>query len=496
MNNYVVPKSNRKQYDAVEGILLTIALLMLLLLAVFAGYTTYQRLSIIQDDIDNNAISIPVERVASDPDSAVATEEVVNAAVILERAQDATDSVNLLLSFLEGASVLIAVGLGAAAFYGIRQSNQLRTELIDEYNIMRDQIAQQQADDRQKLEDKLAELEEQRAELEKIFDLIMEYEPKLRMLESLQELRQELNNTSDDLKQTIDNVSMLLQADQEFRLRNHREAYRFIRKVLEHDPDNPLALYMAGWLETHFISGEEEQGIRHLEELLRIAPNWPSANAVYGVALRRKGMRSTSIDEDTLRKAEGYLLIALGENPRLVDYNQESYWGPLGGLRRDMGRLDEAIEAYRNALRVTPGSSYPQGNLATLLLQKAQQDHNREAEALEAFQETIKLAQGELGSKPNDYFLLMDLAQSYTILGRVSRKNFEMAESYLTRALDLVDSVDLLNVSLRGWQKLNLFTPRRVEWNETRAAIQDAIQRIQEKGEALEKQHTHHASGS
>lgn len=480
-NQAMVTKSTRNDYDPIERVLIAIALGMVFLGAIFAAITTYQRLAIIQNDVDNNSVSIPIQRLPTDPDSAAATEEVVNAAAILERAQDSVDSVSLLLSFLEGASVLVAIGLGSAALYGIRQSNQLRTELIQEYNVLREQIAKEQAVERQRVEEKLVELRAQQDDLEALASMIREFEPKLMMLESLQELRLELSDTSYDLKQTIDNVSKLLQADQEFRVRNHREAYRFINEVLDHDPDNTLALYMAGWIETHFITGQEDSGIDRLAELLRLDPKWPSANAAYGVALRRKAMRLQPIDLNMMELAQGYLRIALGHNPRLVDYNQESFWGPLGGLLRDMGKIDEAIEAYNKALRVTPGSSYPQGNLATLLLLKAQQDNNRERDALDAFQQTAQMAMGELGSRPNDYFLLMDLAQSYTILGRLNRNNFAQAEHNLMRALNLADSSDLMHVSMRGWRKLAEFAPRRVEWNEVRAAVEDAIERIEAK---------------
>ncbi|MBN2471251.1 MAG: hypothetical protein JXN59_11045, partial [Anaerolineae bacterium] len=40
----------------------------------------------------------------------------------LERANDAVSAVEMVLSFLEGASVLIGLGFGAAALYGIRNT--------------------------------------------------------------------------------------------------------------------------------------------------------------------------------------------------------------------------------------------------------------------------------------------------------------------------------------------------------------------------------------
>lgn len=48
--------------------------------------------------------------------------------VILARAEDAVRSAELILSFLEGASVLVTVAIGAAAVYGIQKTNELRAD--------------------------------------------------------------------------------------------------------------------------------------------------------------------------------------------------------------------------------------------------------------------------------------------------------------------------------------------------------------------------------
>ncbi|HEX3051206.1 MAG TPA: hypothetical protein VHP83_11165, partial [Aggregatilineaceae bacterium] len=129
--------------------------------------------------------------------------------------------------------------------------------------------------------------------------------------------------------------------------------------------------YIAGWLELQFILDHFAQGVAHLERVVQLRGDWPTARAAYGIALRRQATKETDpIERQNLFvRAEGELLAALGQNPHLLDPNQESFWGPIGGIRRDKGNLVGAIEAYENALKVTPRSSYPLGNLAGLYLE-------------------------------------------------------------------------------------------------------------------------------
>lgn len=448
----------------------------------FVMITTFQRLLLIQQDVDRDALSIPVQRVPGSDNQAESSAEIVDAAEVLERAEDTVDSVSLLLSFLEGASVLLAVGLGAASIYGIRQSNQLRAELEEEARDIRADVREELSRIREDMRERRVEEEDSRREIgefRSIFNEINRLMPKLTQISQMEDMSGELDKARHSLENTIRNIAKLLQADQEFRVRNFDEAYTFIQQVLDQEPDNPLALYLAGWVETHNIKGAAELGLQHLAQLIEQERGWPTAIAAYGVALRRKAMRMNNgqrFDKGLMEQAHGHLRVALGMSPLLVDFNQESFWGPLGGLLRDMDKIDDAIEAYQQALRVTPGSSYPQGNLASLLLRKAQGDESFENDALQAHRDTIKLAHGELAVKPNDYFLLMDLAMSHSILGRVDARNLEEARHNLDAALQMGPSEEHLKVSLRGWENLARFLPRRPQWRAVGNFIEEAIQ--------------------
>jgi len=248
--------------------------------------------------------------------------------------------------------------------------------------------------------------------------------------------------------------------------------------VLAHNPDNWLALYIAGWLEVHQLDSLDA-GIGHLQRVIGLKRDWPAALAAYGVALRRKARRSEGGERENLfNAAEGALLQALGESPKLVDFNGESYWGPVGGIRLETGRQESAIEAYERALEVTPESSYPAGNLATLYLQRACRsgDPADRERALDAFARTLRAARREQILKPSDYYLWMDVAQAQTMLGFRDEASFASAQEALATALRAHPSVNMLETSLRGWHSLLESCP--ADWPAVRARLQEAIQTL------------------
>ncbi len=383
---------------------------------------------------------------------------------VLERANDAVNAVNLLLSFLEGASVLIGLGFGAAALYGIRSVDEVRKELETEVERMK----ALQENVRQDLRVAAERDEQMRRRLEGQIEILEGYRPEL---EQIRGLRQEIVAAQEEL-------ALVQQADQEFRLGNYGTAYRFATQVLAHNPDNWLALYIAGWLEVH-QRDDVDGGIAHLKRVIELKRDWPAALAAYGVALRRKARRAEGEERNNLfNAAEGALLQALGESPKLVDFNGESFWGPVGGIRLETGRHESAIEAYEHALEVTPDSSYPAGNLATLYLQRARRsgDPADRERALDAFVRTLRAARREQILKPNDYYLWMDVAQAQTMLGIRDEANFASAQDALATALHAHPSVNMLETSRRGWRSLLESCPE--DWPVVRTHLQAALEAL------------------
>ncbi len=382
-------------------------------------------------------------------------DDATRAALVLERAEDAVGSVELVLSFLEGASIIIGLGFGALTIYGLRNTQETREQLKAEV---------------ERVEDIRKQLDSQLAELQG-------YRP---YLENLATLRNELQQSQISMRRTIDNVATVLQADQEFRLKNYDSAYDFANKVLADDPDNRQALYIAGWLEVQHVRDRLEEGIRHLEHLVHLDSSWPVAKAAYGIGLRRKarGTSESAEREKLFLHAEGVLKEALSQSPRLMDFEGESFWGPVGGILREIGQYDGAIAAYEKALEVTPSSSYPWGNLATLYLRRAKETGSRQAQekALNAFENTVRTAHGELVTQPDNYYLLMDIAQAATILGQRDAVHFKEAESSLQAALSAEVSLNAMETSRRGWQDMLDHCPD--EWESVRKALQKALEII------------------
>lgn len=372
-----------------------------------------------------------------------------DATIILERATDAIDEVGLVLSFFEGAAVVITLGFATLTWYGIRNNRETRNEF----------------DEKQK-------------ELDTTLETIQEYEPKLN---KLGDINQNLENSEQSLQQTIGDVVHVLQADQEFRLQNHNIAHDLVCQVLSHDENNWLALYIAGWLEVHHVN-QLKTGVEKLRRATELEPNWPTAQAAYGVALRRQASKVPKEPEEKAHQrknlfsaAEGMLLLALSKNSRLRDFEGESFWGSVGGIRLEKGDYDSALQAYNEALKVTPSSSYPQGNVANLHLRKAKiaRSNSEKTElgaidnkALDNFADTIKYAKREQYHQPDNYWLWMDLAQSRTILCKRNPEQFEEAEKAFNSALASNPSGGAMETSLRGWNQLIEFCPKDEDWSE------------------------------
>jgi tetratricopeptide (TPR) repeat protein len=408
----------------------TLAFGLLLLLSI---YTVYQNIQITSRQSDT-----PNE----------------NVQILTERAEDSINSAQLVLSFLEGAAILVGIIAGAAALYGF-------------------------------------------GELNKLSELRKEIDQKRELLEELDQLKGQLESR-------IDNVGLLLQADQEFRLQNYKGASLFAQNALRQNPRNLFALYIQGWLEVHHLDNLDT-GIYRLRRVNQLLGDteWASAKAVYGVALRRKGREMLKSSNEThrkegkalLREAEVFLIKALQIDPKLMDFNAESFWGPVGGIRRELQDYAEAIEAYEEALKVTPMSSYPHGNLSALYLRLAQRESERSKQkelldkAMRNFKETIEIAMIELSQKPSDYYLLMDLAMSHMIMAyqdTPQESHMNESERYLKLALEKSVSAQTMKTSLEaGWQFLLDSCPNTPEWQPIRTALTEAIQKMQVEMEKL-----------
>lgn len=196
----------------------------------------------------------------------------------------------MVIGFLEGASVLLALALGAAALVGYQNSRELRKELRDE-------------------------------------------------LEKIQKLGQEIENNAVNIKQAVEvnkkyakimeNTQPILQAalqtNLELRMQNFQQAYEWASQVRELDSENTFALYITGWLQLQYVkenaAGEDdrllliEEGIHYLKQAKDLTKDSPSAMAALGVGLRRLAhtqrniqLQKTKVSRDSIPLDESILM--------------------------------------------------------------------------------------------------------------------------------------------------------------------------------------------
>ncbi len=395
---------------------------------------------------------------------------------VLDRAEATQASAERVLSFLEGASVLIGGALAIAAIYGLRNTQELRNDMDKESEkIARQYERVEKLGD--KLETGLASIETQQQEARK----------------KAGELFSKTSGQVDNLELTI---ADLLEAHQDLRNKNYQQAYDAVRRVLRRDPSNIEARHISGWLKLQHLSVSEIDGVPTLdsgiddlehayEMALAINSPRPAIAATLGLLLRRKAVRSEGITRAKLfKRAEHLLLDALDDNFRLLDLSYESFWGPVAGLRRDQNDRDGAIEAYTNAVTVTPGSTYPRGNLAALHLDRYREfddEHDRQ-KAMAHFRRTFELAQARLTVSPGDYYLMMDTSMAHMLRARdpendiPAAKVFQEAHARLAEAFDLAQSPEMLTTSKSGWAFLRDACPE--DWQDVSDNLQAALRKI------------------
>lgn len=313
--------------------------------------------------------------------------------VVLERANDAVNSAQLILSFLEGASVLITVAVAAAAVFGLSNVNELRSEFEETKN----------------------RLEEAEQELRQRESRLYAFE------QEFIKIRDEARNAQRQLE-ALERYSL---AEQLMRERNLDAALVECSKSYALDPTNYTNNYLYGNL--LMARGQFVEATKKLEEALSVEPTFAVAIATLGLAYRRLGELTTSNRGQQIRYyniAEEKLLAALELDDKLLNNDGESYQGTLGSLYRRQGRIWEAIERYRHAAKITPGRSYPFVNLA--LLYYEQDNHQLRDENLRIAKRN---AERRISDTPTDFWALYDLAQIEMILGNRASSEQRLKEA-------------------------------------------------------------------
>ena len=244
-------------------------------------------------------------------------------------------------------------------------------------------------------------------------------------------LRDELRHRAEQLDQEAQRstlaLSLLTLADRQYKAQDFAGAAATYLRALELDPDNLISHYRLGYVNTQM--GELVEAEQSLLRALAIEENFAPATATLGYVYRRIGERmEPGLDRDQMiNRGEAKLLEALKLSPKLIDEDDESWWGSLGGLYRRRGQVKEAIYAYEQAAEVTPHSSYPFSNLALLYMQTG----NREL-MLKTYKRVEQLAYGEVQAAVDNYWGYADLLTARLALGK-----FTEAEPVLDMVFDI-----------------------------------------------------------
>jgi tetratricopeptide (TPR) repeat protein len=329
----------------------------------------------------------------------------------VERAERAVDQAFNLLGLFEAFGLIIAVVGGALGALGITRLFLAQNEL---------------AATRARIEAGLHELEE---------DLEGQIREKEARLEHLREdLIARFDNEHAALRDRTSRAllaqSLLALGERQYRVRDLRGAIATYTRAIALDHDNPIAHYRQGYVHVHL--GQFDAAEASFRQSLALEPDFALAKAGFGFALRRKAdsMEHGTERDILMNEAERNLLEALAANPNLVDDDNESWWGALGGLYRRTGQMERAIRAYERATEVTPHSSYGYGNLAQLYA--LTQDHQR---MLKTYERVEKLAWASTQADVNNYWDHADVVTARLALGKA-----DGAMSMLPDALALASS--------------------------------------------------------
>jgi tetratricopeptide (TPR) repeat protein len=328
----------------------------------------------------------------------------VDAEYILARANDATQFADSILSFLEGASALLGIMLFVGGW-------MFRNNIQQQIEKLQDSATEAIKESRKFVQDSRDDLEKRKTDLQ-----AMESALQQRMDRLVQETTQRLEETQTQARNLFRVLSLQLLAEQQVRSYNIDTAVSTLRSALTINPDDHATNYLLGYL---YIQRKQiDLALNHLEHALKSEQNFTPGIAALGLALRRKG---DSLDNDGHQaerdlfwgQAESRLLEALSQDHRLTDADGESYFGTLGGLYRRQKRYYAALDAYERAYQVTPNSSYPLINLASI--------HTHEGNLKQArhyFEKVVEQARLALDDDPRNAWRRCDLAQALLVMGQ------------------------------------------------------------------------------
>lgn len=238
-------------------------------------------------------------------------------------------------------------------------------------------------------------------------------------------------------------LSLLSFGEKQYNMKDYKGAIDTYKQTIELDPNNPMLHYRLGYV--YVLNNQFNLAEEHMKRSLELDPKLVESLASLGYIYRRKAdILPNGIERNQMyTQAQLNLSKALQTSPDLMDENGEAWWGTLGGLYRRLGQVKEAINAYKQAILVTPQSSYPHRNLALLYMQTGEEQKMREIYA-----RVTELAQKEIQASRTNSWAYVDLITASIALGKEREAQeilLDILETTSTDSITFQNLIDTLN---------------------------------------------------
>ncbi len=209
------------------------------------------------------------------------------------------------------------------------------------------------------------------------------------------------------------------------------QAGKSYRKILQADPDQPVALHLLGVIAHQ--QGRSDDAVDLMTRAVSVKPDYLDAHNNLGKVHNELG---------NLEAAAASFEKALAIGPDANPYNN------LGIVYAKLGRQEDAVASFQNALAITPGFAEAHNNLGTACLQLG-----KLAEAAESFKAALAInpenseAHNGLGSawleleRPNEAIACFQAALTI-------RPDFIEAHCNLAEALETTNRTEALREAL------------------------------------------------
>jgi len=346
-------QQNSGQQSAVTAHTLIIILLCVIL--VILGIFFFVVISDIKDASSPSLIQLfPIGEPMPDPDRS---------------AEQAVESVNLLLGFIQAGSVIIGIAAVGAVSAGFLNARELRQK-VDDVEKLRDDVKK--------------DYDNLRASIALFESLPERVERDIKRSEKLREdLDREIPALSRDFNARMSAFGELSLAQRQIQMNNLPEAIQtLIQAQTIAKDENSFICYVLG--DTLARQGRLDEGIKYLEKAIKIAEDNNAGDTVIDdngktyyfydaqVSLAyAKRMKGDRVKNDLKKRrlyleAEEIFSTIANKYELLQDISGESAFGALAGLYRRQEKFEKAIYWYENAERATPGHTYPVNNLAQI----------------------------------------------------------------------------------------------------------------------------------